>query len=501
MIIADADNFYTKAQTERLITEEVQEVVSDNCYNKDEVNSLVDDLETADSVISGAVDNVSSALTQEAQRAIDAESALANSIATKAASSALTEEIQRAQNAEGALSNEIATKANAVDVYTKVETDNLLNEKTDADSVYTKNETDSIVSDLETADSVISGAVDNVSSAVSQEAQRAIDAETALASQISTKANTSALTQETQRAEQAEGALANEIATKADASSVYNKTQIDTFVDELENADFQISGSVETNRLNILSISSGLTSETQRAQDVETVLAAEIATKADSSAVTQEISAAVSGKADSDSVYTKSETDTLLAEKADSSAVTEAISAAVSGKADSSAVTEAISAAVSGKVNTSAITSSVTSSSTNAEIPTAKAVYDAIGGGGSGISSAECQTMIDNSISGKADSSNVYTKTEVDSALSGKASTATTQTLSNTLGTHTADTNIHVTSQEKNTWNGKQDALSAGSGITITNNTVSAKIWSGTRTEWGQISGNTQADMLYLVYE
>ena len=51
-----------------------------------------------------------------------------------------------------------------------------------------------------------------------------------------------------------------------------------------------------------------------------------------------------------------------------------AITAAVSGKADTSAVTEAIS----GKVDTSAVTSSVTSASTDNEIPTAKAVFDAI---------------------------------------------------------------------------------------------------------------------------
>lgn len=62
-----------------------------------------------------------------------------------------------------------------------------------------------------------------------------------------------------------------------------------------------------------------------------------------------------------------------------------AITEATSGKADSSAVTEQISEAVSGKVDTSAITSSVTSASTDNEIPTAKAVYDAIPQGGGGM--------------------------------------------------------------------------------------------------------------------
>lgn len=61
-----------------------------------------------------------------------------------------------------------------------------------------------------------------------------------------------------------------------------------------------------------------------------------------------------------------------------------AINQATSGKADTSAVAEDIAAAVSGKVDTSAITSSVTSASTDSEIPTAKAVFDAIPTGGTG---------------------------------------------------------------------------------------------------------------------
>ena len=71
-----------------------------------------------------------------------------------------------------------------------------------------------------------------------------------------------------------------------------------------------------------------------------------------------------------------------------------------------SEVNGAISAATSGKVETSAITSAVTSASTDSQIPTAKAVYDAIPTGGS-VTSGEVQTMINQSISGKADSSTV----------------------------------------------------------------------------------------------
>ena len=138
--------------------------------------------------------------------------------------------------------------------------------------------------------------------------------------------------------------------------------------------------------------------------------------------------------------------DSAVSGKADSSAVTEEISAAVSGKADTSAVTEAISAAVSGKADSSAVTQEISAA-----------------------------------VSGKADSSAVTEA--ISSAVSGKAdSSAVTQEISAAVS-------------------GKQDALSAGSGVTISGNVVSTKIWSGTKAQWSQISGNTQADMLYLVYE
>ena len=66
----------------------------------------------------------------------------------------------------------------------------------------------------------------------------------------------------------------------------------------------------------------------------------------------------------------------------------------ITGKADTTAVTAAIDAAVSGKVDTSAITSSITSGSTDAEIPTAKATYDAIQAGGGGGMDDDTQQLI-----------------------------------------------------------------------------------------------------------
>ena len=82
-------------------------------------------------------------------------------------------------------------------------------------------------------------------------------------------------------------------------------------------------------------------------------------------------------------------------------------------------------------VETSAITTSVSSASTDSQVPSAKAVYDALGQGGGGVTPADVQTMIDSSISGKTDESD--------------------------FSAHTANTAIHVSQSEKDYWDGKSD--------------------------------------------
>ena len=52
-----------------------------------------------------------------------------------------------------------------------------------------------------------------------------------------------------------------------------------------------------------------------------------------------------------------------------------------------------------------------------------------------------------------------------DATLSGKASESDLNTLSGTVTAHTADTDIHVTTSDKSTWNAKQDALVSGTNI------------------------------------
>lgn len=95
---------------------------------------------------------------------------------------------------------------------------------------------------------------------------------------------------------------------------------------------------------------------------------------------------------------------------------------------------------------------------------------------------------VDTALSGKADTADTYTKQEtsdlidekiveaggmtsgavqsmIDESISGKADTSTVNGINNTLTAHTANTDIHVTTSDKSTWNGKQDALISGTNI------------------------------------
>ena len=79
------------------------------------------------------------------------------------------------------------------------------------------------------------------------------------------------------------------------------------------------------------------------------------------------------------------------------------------------------------------------------------------------------------------DLSNYDTKSEVNTKISNA-----TSLVNGALTAHTADSTVHVTSSEKSSWNGKQDALSAGTGISITDNVISA---TGTGTSYTASSG------------
>ena len=95
-------------------------------------------------------------------------------------------------------------------------------------------------------------------------------------------------------------------------------------------------------------------------------------------------------------------------------------------------------------------------------------------GGTEGVSSAQCQALIEESISGKVDSTAFETFSgEVTTSLGEKALQSDLDTLNGVVTAHTANTGIHVTASEKSTWNGKQNQLTAGTGISIANDVIS----------------------------
>lgn len=112
-------------------------------------------------------------------------------------------------------------------------------------------------------------------------------------------------------------------------------------------------------------------------------------TKSETSGATQ-ISTALNAKADTATTYTKTEVDTALSGKQDTLSagtnitIVDNVISATGGGASYSAGTgiditnNVIS--VSGVVETSAITTAITSSSTDAQVPSAKAVNDKLGG-------------------------------------------------------------------------------------------------------------------------
>lgn len=196
---------------------------------------------------------------------------------------------------------------------------------------------------------------------------------------------------------------------------------------------------------------------------------------------------------------------------------------AISGKADTTAVTEAISEAVSGKLDTSIFQ---TYSGNNETVLASKFAgatwnstdkkiyfYDNASATGTALAyidgtdfvkdgflqsvtienkvisgeSVPCLVFIWNTDAGiqetdiplsgifdptnyvSVDTFTAYTAA-TDTVLGGKASQSDLDSLSDTVTAHTSDSTIHVTSSDKTTWSGKQDALVSGTNIKTINN-------------------------------
>jgi predicted nucleic acid-binding Zn-ribbon protein len=361
------------------------------------IDTEISNREAADAVISGAVDSVVSDLASEVSRATAKENEIdtkvdgeisnreaADSVISGAVdtlSTNLSNEVQRAQNAESALDSKInALSGNVDDIQAEVDVlsadlDDEVSARTQADEALS-GAVDSVISDLasevsraegaedalddkidaeisnrEAADSVISGAVDTLSTDIQNEAQRAISAETELSDKVD------AVSGDVED-------IKSEIETIGDdaivdAEYVSSSTTIDFYntsgdvVASIDASDFIVDGMVDDVRIENGSLVIDFNTASGK-QDISIPLTdifdpsnyydkddvdGLIADVEDRIAEDEEVTAAglnvlndaLSGKADSDDVYTKAEVDGKVALKADLSALNNEISARTDG--------------------------------------------------------------------------------------------------------------------------------------------------------------------------
>jgi len=322
-----------------------------------------------------------------------------------------------------------------------------------SDIVFLSGAVDTEISDREAADAVISGAVDTLSTNLSNEVQRAQNAETALGNRIdSANARIDAEQLARAQADTALGAkidtLSGEVQTMGseavvDAAYVSSATTIEfynasgTVVASIDASDFVKDGMIEDVRIEngyliidfntesgIQDIQIPLTDIfdpdnyydktavddllADKANSADVYTKSEVYTKAEVDEAIAEI--------DLSDYYTKTETDGKLADKADLSALTEdervwgealndlnsrinTVSGDVANKADVTALTQVNNALTSHTANTNVHVTSAEKATWNEKVDTS--VYNTY--------TANTQTVIN----GKANSADVYTKSEV----------------------------------------------------------------------------------------
>ena len=178
----------------------------------------------------------------------------------------------------------------------------------------------------------------------------------------------------------------------------------------------------------------------------------------------------------------------------------------------------AVTASLSGKQDT--LVSGTNIKTVNNQSLLGSGNIDIQGGGGditvvqtTGTSTGDVmsQSAVTASLSGKSNTGHTHTSgdiTDLSNVLSGYTTTAITDLLDNALTAHTTNSTIHVTSSDKSTWSGKQDALVSGTNIKTINGssilgsgdiTVNLNIWSGTAADYALISPK-DPNTLYLVY-
>lgn len=417
--------------------------------------------------------------TGDAYTKAETDALLANKADTSTVTSAVTEfsaalggEITRAQGVEQVLSGAIDTKVDSNDVYLKsstsssTEINNALQAKADASTTYSKSEVDTAINAATSgkADtSAVTSAVSEFSTALGNEIQRAQGVEQALSGAISS--NTGAYGFDFYGVRDGgatlDDALWNDMVAAYEAGKPFITTTntLDTiypiYVDYEEAGDhffLEIIWNGGFEGLNLYRVEEG-----------------------------------------GEYSYTiESEEDWINIDgKADTSAVTAAIDAATSGKADTSAVTAAINAATSGKADTSAVTSAVTefTAALSGEIQRAQGVEQVLSGAIDGkqatlVSGTNIKTINNQSLLGSGNidiqgggGANVVelTQAQYDALATKDPDTFYIITDATPIDTSTFYTKAQTSSstQIATALSEKQNVLTAGTGIDITNDVIS----------------------------
>ena len=562
MILADADNYYTKKQVDDKIEEiiisgggvteeECQEMIDASITGKADtsaVTAIDEAYKAADTSISGAVDNVSAALQTEAQRAQNAEVALDNKVDAfgqyvdanfaekdelEAATGNLSTQIQAIQTE---LDNDYATEEWVSGyTYDKQTIEDMIEEGGGfiPENYYTKTEINGFVSDLEAADSVISGAVDNVSSGLTTEAQRAQNAESVLSGRVDTLSGAvqtisgeSVTTGEVQT--MIDGAVSGKANTSAVTEVVSNLATLSGEVQTIS-GESVTTGEVETMIDEAVSGKAD-TATTYTKTETDNAITAATADMATQSFVrdytydkqTIEDMIEEGGGFIPENYYDKTATDALLDEKLDVTAYTPTdlsnyyqksetsgssqISTALNEKVDNSTFntyTASTNSSLSGKASQSdlsTLSGTVTAHTANANIHVTaqdKSNWNAksdFSGSYNDLTNKPTIPTVPTNVSEFTNDAGYITA----NAISGKADTSAVTQVSNALTAHTANTTAHVTVSEKATWNSKSDF--SGDYNDLTNKPTIPVVWQGTKAQYDAIVSK-DPNTIYLIYE
>ena len=345
---ADIIDAYTKDEVDDLLADKADSSSLIDAYTKEEVNNLLDDKVNTDDLVDAY-----------SKEEVD------NLLNNKADSSAIVDSYSKTE--VDTLLTGKADSSSIIDSYTKDEVDDLLDSKADSSSIvdaYTKGEVDGLL-----ADKV------NISSVVTELSSSSTDEEIPSAKAVYTYVDNKEVkisAEEDNKIEiKDDGIFVSkdyveitqdeyDLLTEEEKEDIVfyitdasGNSELVTVIDE-NSTDEQVP-SAKAVYTAIQNVSTGIPADVYSKTDVDDLLA----NKADTSAIID--------------AYTKTEVDGLLADKAN---VDDIVDSYTKTETDGLLTAKADTTALDGKLDKTAIVTSISSTSTDEEIPSAKAVYN-----------------------------------------------------------------------------------------------------------------------------